>query len=58
MTTKIEKIKIDYKLKQVTARKLTVVSEIPIDIDTAWTKVQTSALLNFGKNLGTQPKSV
>ena len=35
MTTKIEKIKIDYKGKQVTARKLTVASEIPIDIDTA-----------------------
>ena len=47
MTTKIEKIKIDYKGKQVTACKLTVASEIPIDIDTAWTKVQTSALLNF-----------
>jgi hypothetical protein len=50
MTTKIEKIKIDYKGKQVTARKLTVASEIPIDIDTAWTKVQTSALLNFVTN--------
>lgn len=47
MTTKIEKIKIDYKGKQVAARKLTLVSEIPIDIDTAWLKVQTSALLNF-----------
>jgi hypothetical protein len=50
MTTKIEKIKIDYNGKQVTARKLTVVSEIPIDIDTAWMKVQTSALLNFVAN--------
>lgn len=47
MTTKTEKIKIDYNGKQVTAHKLTVNSEIPIDIDIAWSKVQTSALLNF-----------
>jgi hypothetical protein len=47
MTAKIEKINIDYKGKQVSARKLTVTSEIQTDIDTAWTKVQTSALLNF-----------
>ena len=47
MTTKTEKIKIDYKGKQVSAHKLTVNSEIPIDIDIAWSKVQTSALLNF-----------
>jgi len=47
MTTKIEKIKIDYKGNKVTANKLTVTSEIPIDIDTAWRKVQTSSLLNF-----------
>lgn len=47
VTAKIEKLKIDYKGKEVTARKLTVSSEIPIDIDTAWRKVQTSALLNF-----------
>ena len=47
MTTKYGKIKIDYKGKQVTARKLTVTSEISIDIDTAWSKVQTSALLEF-----------
>ncbi|GEC77669.1 hypothetical protein [Flavobacterium aquatile] len=45
--TKIEKVKIDYKGKKVTADKLTITSEIPIDIDTAWSKVQTSALLNF-----------
>jgi hypothetical protein len=44
---KIEKVKIDYQGKQVTASKLTVSSEIQIDIDTAWRKVQTSALLNF-----------
>ena len=47
MTAKIEKINIDYKGQQVSARKLTVTSEIQTDIDTAWTKVQTSALLNF-----------
>ncbi len=47
MTTKTEKIKIDYQGKQVTARKLTVTSEIAIDIDSAWSKVKTSALLNF-----------
>lgn len=47
MTAKIEKVKIDYLGKQVTASKLTVSSEIQIDIDTAWRKVQTSALLNF-----------
>jgi hypothetical protein len=44
---KIKKVKIDYQGKQVTASKLTVSSEIQIDIDTAWRKVQTSALLNF-----------
>lgn len=47
MTSRIEKIEIDFKGKKVVARKLTVSSEIPIDIDTAWNKVQTSALLNF-----------
>jgi hypothetical protein len=50
MITKIEKIKIDYKGNDVTANKLTVKSEIPMDIDTAWRKVQTSALLNFVTN--------
>lgn len=47
MKANIEKIKIDYKGKIVTAHKLTVSSEIPIDINTAWEKVQTSALLEF-----------
>ena len=47
MKAKIEKVKIDYQGKQVTASKLTVSSEIQIDIDTAWRKVQTSELLNF-----------
>lgn len=46
MTSKIEKLKIYYKGREVTARKLTVSSEIPIEIDTAWIKVQKSALLN------------
>lgn len=36
--TKIEKVKIDYKGKKVTADELTITSEIPIDIDTAWSK--------------------
>jgi hypothetical protein len=44
---KIEKVNIDYQGKQVTASKLTVSSEIQIDVDTAWREVQTSALLNF-----------
>lgn len=47
MITKIEKLEINYKEKKVTAHKLTVSSEITIDIDTAWRKVQTSALLIF-----------
>jgi hypothetical protein len=47
MITNIEKIKIDYKGNKVAANKLTVSSEIAIKIDTAWHKVQTSALLNF-----------
>jgi hypothetical protein len=45
--SKIEKVVIKYKGKQVSARKLTISSEIPLDIETAWTKVRTSALLNF-----------
>ncbi len=47
MTAKIEKINIHYKGKQVTARKLNVASEIPINIDIAWMKVKTSKLLEF-----------
>jgi hypothetical protein len=43
----IEKMKINYCEKEVTAQKLTVSSEMPIDINTAWAKVQTSALLEF-----------
>ena len=44
--TKIEKVKIDYKGSKVTANKLTVTSVIPIDIDTAWSKVQTIEFCN------------
>jgi len=47
MKANVEKIKINYKGEKVTAHKLTVSSEIPIDIKTAWEKVQTSALLEF-----------
>jgi len=47
MTSNIEKIKIKYKGKDVTAHRVTVSSEIPLDINTAWAKVQTSALLEF-----------
>lgn len=47
MASKVEKVKINYKGKHVTALKLYVVSELPIDLDTAWMKVKTSALLEF-----------
>ena len=47
MTSKIEKIKINFGNKEVSAHKLTIASEIPIDIETAWKKVTTSTLLEF-----------
>ena len=47
MTTKIEKVSIAYRGKLVEALKLIVTSEMPIDIDTAWTKLKTSKLLEF-----------
>jgi hypothetical protein len=47
MIAVINKIKLGYSGKEVTAHKLTVSSEIPIAITTAWEKVQTSALLEF-----------
>lgn len=47
MTSRIEKVELIYKHKKAIGRKITVVSHIPIDIDTAWAKVQTSELLNF-----------
>ncbi len=47
MASKIEKTKIQYKGREVTAKKLTVTSRFPIDIETAWAKVQTPELLKF-----------
>ncbi|MCK0161665.1 hypothetical protein [Allomuricauda sp. F6463D] len=47
MTSKIEKIKIPLDNKEINAHKLTVASEIPINIEIAWKKVTTSALLEF-----------
>jgi hypothetical protein len=45
--SKIEKVVIEYKGKKVKARQLTVSSEIPIDVDSAWANVKTPALLQF-----------
>lgn len=47
MKAEIEKMKIHYGGKNVTAHRLTVSSDIPININTAWAKVQTSGLLEF-----------
>ncbi len=47
MDVKVEKINIDYQGKTVTAQKLTISSKIPINIEKAWEKLQTSALLEF-----------
>ena len=47
MSKKIEKVKIKYGGTQVNARKVTVSSIIPIDIESAWLNVQKSALLHF-----------
>jgi hypothetical protein len=47
MTAQITKTKINYNGKQVSADKIKVASIIPIDIDSVWEKVQTSALLSF-----------
>ena len=44
---KVEKVAIEYKGKKVKARKLTVSSEIPMDLDSAWANVKTPALLEF-----------
>lgn len=46
-TAKVERITIEYNGKTVKAKKLTVSSEIPIHIDTAWNHVKTPALLEF-----------
>lgn len=45
--SKIEKVVIEYKGKKVNARQLTVSSEIPIDLDSAWANIKTPALLQF-----------
>ncbi|MCR9099226.1 MAG: hypothetical protein NXI25_04695 [bacterium] len=45
--SKIEKVVIEYNGKKVKARQLTVSSEIPIHIDSAWANVKTPALLQF-----------
>ncbi len=47
MKTEIEKVQINYQGKLVTARKLIVTSEIPININDAWQIVKTSKLLKF-----------
>jgi len=44
---KVETVNIDYNGRKVKARKLTVYTEIPIRIDTAWDNVKTPALLQF-----------
>lgn len=44
---KVESIVTDYNGRKVKAKKLTVHSEIPIGIDTAWQNVKTPALLQF-----------
>jgi hypothetical protein len=43
----VEKVNIEYKGKNVKARQLTVSSEIPMDLDSAWANVKTPALLKF-----------
>lgn len=45
--SKIEKVIIEYNGKKVKARQLTVSSEIPMDLDSAWANVKTPALLQF-----------
>jgi hypothetical protein len=42
-----EKIKMNYNGKVVSARKLSVTSRIPMDIETAWTQVKKTSLLEF-----------
>jgi len=44
---RVESIVIDYNGTKVKAKKLTVHSEIPIQINTAWNYVKTPALLQF-----------
>jgi hypothetical protein len=44
---RVESVVIDYNESKVEAKKLTVHSEIPIGIDTAWDNVKTPGLLEF-----------
>jgi len=43
----VEKIKMEYNGKEVSARKLSVTSRIPMDLGTAWKQVQKPSLLEF-----------
>lgn len=43
----IRKVLIEYNEKQVKARELTVSSQIPMNLDSAWANVKTPALLRF-----------
>ena len=45
--TKVESVIIDYNDSKVKANKLTVHSEIPMSIESAWDNVKTPALLKF-----------
>ncbi|EKB51197.1 hypothetical protein [Cecembia lonarensis] len=45
--SKTEKVVIEYKDKSVKGKQLTVSSEIPMDLDSAWANVKTPALLEF-----------
>jgi hypothetical protein len=47
MASKIEKTEVAYKGRVVTAKKLTVNSRLPINVELAWAKVQTPELLEF-----------
>ena len=46
-TANVESVLIDYNGSKVKAKKLTVHSEIPMGVDTAWDNVKTPALLQF-----------
>lgn len=47
MKARIDKTRTTYQGKEVTAYQVTVVSVIPMNIDSAWKKLKTSALLEF-----------
>jgi hypothetical protein len=46
-STKVEPLTIEYKGKNVKAKKLTVSSEIPMEIESAWSNVKSPSLLQF-----------